>query len=111
MAKATRLRDVDEDEDEDDDQPNAADLEKGRMPFLAHLADLRDRVRNAAIFFILAFIICWYFADSIYEWLRTPLFHVWNTEKAGQPEVVFTTLTEPFWVEMSIGLWAGIFAA
>jgi sec-independent protein translocase protein TatC len=111
MAKATRLRDVDEDEDEDDDQPNAADLEKGRMPFLAHLADLRDRVRNAAIFFILAFIICWYFADSIYEWLRTPLFHVWNTEKAGQPEVVFTTLTEPFWVDMSIGLWAGIFAA
>ena len=29
----------------------AAELEESRMPFLAHLRELRDRVRNAALFF------------------------------------------------------------
>jgi sec-independent protein translocase protein TatC len=108
MAKQTRLRDVDE---EDDDEPDESELEGGRMPFLAHLAELRDRVRNAAICFMLAFVVCWYFAGHIYEWLRAPMFHVWDVQKAGPPEVVFTTLTEPFWVDMSIGMWAGIFAS
>ena len=43
------------------------------MPFLAHLRELRDRVRNAAIAFVLAFGVCWiYFASEIYDWLRGP---------------------------------------
>jgi sec-independent protein translocase protein TatC len=107
MAKQTRR----DDDDDDDEAPNEAELEGGRMPFLAHLADLRDRIRNAAIFFTVAFIGCWYFADNIYAWLRQPMFNVWDVQKAGPPEIVFTTLTEPFWVSMSIGLWAGIFVS
>jgi sec-independent protein translocase protein TatC len=109
MAKTTRLRDVDED-DEDDDAPDDRDLEKGRMPFLSHLADLRDRVRNAAIFFSLAFCACWYFSGRIYDFLRQPMLNVWP-KAAGDPTQVFTKLTEPFWVDMSIGLWAGIFVS
>ncbi len=89
----------------------AAELESGRMPFLAHLRELRDRVRNAAIFFLLAFIGCFYFSKEIYAWLRAPLYNVWDVKKLGVPHVVFGKLTEPFWVDMSIALWAGIFAA
>ena len=55
-----------------------SELEAGRMPFLQHLAELRDRVRNAAIAFILAFLVSWYFAKDIFAWLVSPLFNIWN---------------------------------
>lgn len=87
------------------------ELEKGRMPFLAHLVELRDRVRKAAMFFIAATILCWIKADAIFTWLKEPLFRVWDVKRLGEPNLVFGKLTEPFWVSMSIAMWAGIFAA
>src|SRR3954469_22079420 len=89
------------------------ELEAGRMPFLAHLVELRDRVRNAAITFMLAFVVCWYFAKDIFAWLREPLFVIWRHHEKdwGPPKMIYTTLTQPFWVDMSIGMWAGIFVA
>src|SRR5262245_36780864 len=87
------------------------ELASGRMPFLSHLAELRDRVRNAAIAFVLAVIVCFYFSDRIFDWLKEPLSNVWSAKKLGEFHLVFTGLTEPFWVNMSIALWAGIFAA
>ena len=109
-----------------------AELEGGRMPFLSHLTELRDRVRNAAIAFMLAFLGCWYYAKEIFAWLREPLENIWlqhtgpllaahNAERAlhdlppeadwGPFKLIYTQLTQPFWVDMSIGMWAGIFVA
>ena len=48
------------------------------MPFLQHLVELRDRVRNAAIAFMIAFLGCWYFSKQLFDWLCAPLFHIWN---------------------------------
>jgi sec-independent protein translocase protein TatC len=109
MAKPARVTD-----DDESVETKEAELEKGRMPFLEHLRELRDRVRNAAIYFMAAFVVCWYFASEIYAWLRGPLFDVWKDrqkELGDAPQMVFGKLTEPFWVDMSIGLWAGIFAS
>jgi len=110
-----------------DDEDDTSELEQGRMPFLQHLVELRDRVRNAAIFFILAFLVCWYFSHEIFEWLRGPLFDIWEHHTCvgklakactilpqddwGAPTLIYTGLTQPFWVDMSIGMWAGIFVA
>jgi len=96
---------------QEEGNPEEAELEQSRMPFLKHLAELRDRVRNAAISFMVAFVVCWYFAAEIFEWLRAPMFNSWDVHKLGKPEVVYTKLTEPFWVDMSIGMWAGIFVS
>jgi sec-independent protein translocase protein TatC len=106
MAKAAAARKSDDDEPAADDE-----LEEGRMPFLSHLSELRDRVRNAAIAFIIASVVCYIYSDEIFEWLKAPLFHVWDTKKLGEPHLVFGKLTEPFWVGMSIAMWAGVFAA
>lgn len=94
-------------------QDREAELEEGRMPFLEHLGELRDRVRNAAIAFTLAFLVCWYFAGDIFAWLREPLFDVWapHTQDWGKPQLLATGVTQPFWVNMSVALWAGIFLA
>ena len=83
----------------------------GRMPFLSHLRELRDRVRNAALFFVGAFIVCFIFNEDIFKWLEQPMKDSWDVSKMGEFKVVYTTLTEPFWVGMSIALWAGIFVA
>jgi sec-independent protein translocase protein TatC len=98
-----------------------AELESGRMPFLQHLGELRDRVRNAAIAFAAAFVVCWVFSDRIFAWLREPLFEIWRQHTGpnlkpgefdwGPPRLIYTGLTQPFWVNMSIALWAGIFVA
>ena len=124
--------------DDDDLDPEAAknaELEGGRMPFMAHLRELRDRVMYAAIAFVLAFLVCWKFAHDIFAWLRQPLFDIWAqhtcsgsvalhlppqftpqclipaAEDWGPPVLIYTGLTQPFWVDMSIGMWAGIFVA
>jgi sec-independent protein translocase protein TatC len=89
------------------------DLESGRMPFFSHLRELRDRVRGASIYFAIAFVGCYFFSKEIYRWLQQPLFSVWHkhTGILGPPKMVFSSVTEPFWVYMSVSLWAGIFVA
>jgi sec-independent protein translocase protein TatC len=96
-----------------DEEPvtDGSELESSRMPFLSHLRELRDRVRNAAICFVLAFVVCFIFNEDIFNWLEQPMRNAWDTAKMGDFRVVYTTLTEPFWVGMSIALWAGIFVA
>ncbi|MBA3394737.1 MAG: twin-arginine translocase subunit TatC [Deltaproteobacteria bacterium] len=97
-----------------DDEPAlpATEVEESRMPFLAHLRELRDRVRNSAIAFVLAFGICFYFAQQIYDWLQVPIADAWAQHPKLPPfKMNFATLTEPFWVNMSVALWAGIFVA
>ena len=90
----------------------SADLEEGRMPFLSHLVELRDRVRNAAIAFVIGVVGAYFYSVEIYHWLRAPLFSAWRENPArGEPYMVFSSVTEPFWVYMSVSLWAGIFVA
>jgi sec-independent protein translocase protein TatC len=114
---------------EEEEKAKAADLEGGRMPFLSHLVELRDRVRNASIAFVLAFLVCWFFAEDIFTWLREPLFDIWEghhgpvtktlidlhilapSEDWGPAHLISTGVTRPFWVFMSIAMWAGIFVA
>jgi sec-independent protein translocase protein TatC len=109
MAKPARKETVEEDEQVEDKK--AAELEGSRMPFLSHLKELKVRIRNAAIFFALAFGVCFYFAKDIFGWIKEPLRNVWDVKKLGEFHVAFGALTEPFWVEMSVALWAAIFVA
>jgi sec-independent protein translocase protein TatC len=97
-----------------DKSSSDTELAAGHMPFVEHLRELRDRVRNAAIAFVVAFGVCWYFSRPILTWLREPLDVAWaqHADKLGpMPHMAFGSLTEPFWVYMSIGLWAGVFLA
>jgi sec-independent protein translocase protein TatC len=99
------------DDDDVEETAKASEIEDSRMPFLSHLRELRDRVRNAALCFCAAFVVCWYYGSEIFDWLLEPLKNVWDVKKLGPFHVSFMRLTEGFWVDMSIGLWAGIFLA
>ena len=83
------------------------------MPFFEHLRELRGRLRNAAIAFVIAFVACWFVSQPIYTWLSVPLHNAWETNKAvlGEFHESFATPTTPFWVYMSVAMWAGIFVS
>jgi sec-independent protein translocase protein TatC len=51
-----------------------AELEpRGQMSFLEHLDELRRRIVNVFIFIVLAFILCWFVSDYIYNFLSAPI--------------------------------------
>jgi sec-independent protein translocase protein TatC len=90
------------------------DLDDGRMPFFEHLRELRDRLRNATIAFIVGFAVCWVFSEDIYVWLRGPIDAAWLQHKdtlGEMPKMYFASAVEPFWVYISVALWAGIFVS
>ena len=91
-----------------------AELDDGTMPFFEHLRELRDRLRNAAIFFVVGVIGCWFVSEDIYVWLRAPIDAAWLSHQdvlGAVPTMHFKSAVEPFWVYMSIALWAGIFVS
>lgn len=94
-----------------------AELEEGRMPFFSHLVELRNRLRNAAICFVIGVVVSWFFAEDIYVWLRGPLDGAWHHAAINNPslgdttQMAFTSVVEPFWVYMSVALWSGIFVS
>ena len=51
------------------------ELEKrgGQMSFLEHLDELRKRLVNSAIIVLLAFVLCFYFSDRIFDFLSVPI--------------------------------------
>ena len=107
-----------------------ADLEGGRMPFLQHLVELRTRLVYAAFAFVAAFLVCWFYAQDIFNWLTSPLFNIWYKhcepisgfpsclghnlkpdDNWGPPKLIYTGLTDVFWTNMSLALWAGLFVS
>jgi sec-independent protein translocase protein TatC len=75
------------------------DAEEGRMPFLAHLGELRQRIIVTLIALGLGFIASFNFSDRIITWLARPL----------PVKLAFLEPTEPFWVNMKVAMVAGLF--
>ena len=81
--------------------------EEKRMSFLEHLVELRVRMRNAAIAFILAMIGSFIVVQHYFDWLTRP---VRRGLRAAGHEMNFyaKSLTEPFWVFMKLAIVGGL---
>lgn len=50
------------------------ELERGgQMSFLEHLDELRKRLVTSVVIIVIAFFICWFFSDKIYNFLSVPI--------------------------------------
>jgi len=90
--------------------------EEGRMSFLQHLGELRDRLRSAVIATFCGFLVAYTFKEELFVILLRPLNNVWQEKMASDPSIgefqmAFRSLIEPFWTYFGIALWAGIFIA
>ena len=77
-----------------------------KMPLLDHLIELRNRLLYAVGALLVAFAICYLFAQDIYAFLVRPLADALD----GQDRrMIYTGLTEAFFTYVKVAFWAGAF--
>ncbi len=85
---------------------NAVDAHK--MPLLDHLVELRSRLLKSVIALVVAFLVCFFFAEQIYSFLTEPLAAILR-ERREDPRMIFTALTEVFFTYVKVAFFAGAF--
>lgn len=90
---------------------NEAGQYEARMGFMDHLRELRSRIRNAAIAYVLAVGVTYFFADWLFVWLTFPMLDAWQGAGMGPPTMHFKSPIEPLFVYVKIALLGGVFLA
>ena len=85
----------------------ADDFSDTKMPFTAHLEELRRRLIVCIIAVALGFGVCYYYSKFLFAILMLPLLDV--LPEGGQ--LVYTGLPEAFFTYLKVGLWGGILLA
>jgi len=80
---------------------------EARMPFLAHLEELRRRVMRSCIAVGIAFVVCYCFSGPILRFFLRPI----RESLPAGGDIVFRQLAEPFLIYMKVALVASLFAA
>ncbi len=82
------------------------DIDESQAPLLDHLIELRTRLLRAIFALVIAFAICFYFADEIFGFLVKPLTAAFPH---GEGRLIYTKLYEAFFVEIKVALFAAFF--
>jgi sec-independent protein translocase protein TatC len=77
-----------------------------KMPLLEHLVELRRRLLYSVAGFFLAFIVCFYFAQDMFNFLAAPLAEYFHGE-AGR-RIIYTDLTEPFFTNVKLAAFGAL---
>ncbi len=76
-----------------------------KMSLQDHLVELRRRFIIAGAALLIGFMICFYFAQPIYNFLAAPLAELWQEETNRR--MIATALHEQFFTQIKIGFFAG----
>ena len=82
----------------------AETVDESKMSFMEHLGELRTRIVRSLVALLVGLCIALPFSQQIMDYLAKP------ARETGH-NLVFLALTEAFWVQMKIGLIAGLFIA
>src|SRR5690606_37904257 len=74
--------------------------EQKKMPLLDHLVELRRRLLYSVVGLFLAFIVCFYFAQDIFDFLARPLADILLKETGRR--FIYTDLTEVFFTQVKV---------
>lgn len=89
-------------------EPEHDDIEESKMPLIDHLVELRNRLMYSIAALLVAFLLCYFVSDKIYNFLVQPLADI----LAGQGRrMIYTGLTEAFFTYVKVAFWAGSFLA
>lgn len=80
---------------------------ESKMPLLAHLIELRNRLVYALSALLVGFVVCYFFAEEIFSFLVRPLADVYAGQEGRR--MIFTGLTETFFTYVKVAFWAGAF--
>jgi sec-independent protein translocase protein TatC len=82
-------------------------MSEAKMPFTAHLTELRKRLIISFVAVGVGFALAYAFSSEIFEWLVQPLIRV----LPPGDKLVFTALPEAFFIYLKVSLIAGIVLA
>ena len=85
------------------------DIEASKAPLLDHLIELRQRLVRSIIAIAIAFVVCFYFADDIFNLLIIPYERAAGTER--DIKLIFTAPQEYFFTQMKLALFGAMFLA
>lgn len=91
------------------DEDSKDDIDERKMPLLAHVIELRNRLVYSVVAFIVAFGVCYYFAEYIYAFLVRPLADA--LPEGADRRLIFTGLTETFVTYLKVAMYAGLFVS
>ena len=83
------------------------DIDDREMPLLEHLLELRNRLVYSAAAILVGFIVCYFFAGHIYQFLVQPLQHAYEGQTGHR--MIYTGLTEAFFTYVRVAFFAGAF--
>jgi sec-independent protein translocase protein TatC len=79
-------------------------VEDKRLPFLAHLEELKTRLVRAILVAVVGVVACFFMAEWIFDFLAAPLVQALRRT----PEIHFQTPLEVFFVNVKLALVAGL---
>ena len=79
------------------------DIDETQAPLLDHLIELRARLMRIILALVVAFFVCFYFANDIFGFLVRPLT---NAFPPGQGKLIYTQLYGAFFVSVKVALFA-----
>jgi sec-independent protein translocase protein TatC len=86
----------------------AENVETSRMPLIAHLVELRQRLMYSMIAVIITFVGCYFVAEDIFNFLVEPLRQVMEDE-GYDAKLIYTHLLEAFFTQLKIAFWGAFF--
>jgi sec-independent protein translocase protein TatC len=84
------------------------DIEATKAPLMEHLIELRSRLIKALFAFGIAFVVCFFFAKTIYNVLTWPFVWVAGPENS---KFIYTGLLEYFVVQLKLAMFGAAFIA
>ena len=78
------------------------------MSLLEHLQDLRRRLLWSILTFLVCFVLCYHYAEGIYQFLVQPLGKVMR-QQGEQPHLIYTALYEAFFTYIRVALFGAAF--
>jgi sec-independent protein translocase protein TatC len=79
------------------------------MSFVEHLSELRLRLRNAAVIFLVVMLASFFFVKKYFLLLTWPARKAWIVALHGTtPTFNFASPTEPFWVYTKLAMYAAL---
>ena len=78
--------------------------------FVGHLTELRSRLVKSIVYLFIFFVVCYFFAENIYNFLLTPYADAVRDDPINR-RMIFTALHETFITYLKVAFFAAMFVA
>ncbi len=85
------------------------DIDASKAPLLEHLIELRQRLMWSVVAILIGFVLCFTFANNIYNLLLVP--YQWAVGENVPIDMIYTAPQEFFFTQLKVALFGAIFLA